>query len=71
MNTEETLTYQKAFEELQTIVNEIERGETNVDELAVKVERASILLRFCQEKITHTREQVDDILSKLEEDHGK
>ena len=39
------LTYTEAFDELQTIVIEIEKGEISVDELSEKVKRAAELIR--------------------------
>jgi len=59
--------YSEAFEELQTIVLEIERGEISVGELAVKVKRAAELIRFCKKKLTTTEDDVNAILKDLEE----
>lgn len=59
--------YSEAFEELQTIVLEIERGEISVDELAVKVKRAAELIRFCKKKLTTTEDDVNAILKDLVE----
>ena len=42
----EQISYTDAFEELQTIVTEIEQGEISVDELSEKVKRASFLIRI-------------------------
>ena len=38
------ISYDKAFEELQTIVKDMEEGEIGVDELSIKVKRASLSL---------------------------
>lgn len=62
----EELNYSKAFEELQTIVNEIEQGEISVDELSEKVKRAALLIRVCKTKLTTTEEDVNQILKDLE-----
>ena len=43
--------YTEAFEELQQIVADIEDGEISVDELSVKVKRASELIKICKEKL--------------------
>ncbi|MBL0741231.1 exodeoxyribonuclease VII small subunit [Chryseolinea lacunae] len=58
--------YTKAFEELQTIVTEIESGEISVDELSDKVKRATELIRICKTKLTTTEENVNQILRDLE-----
>ena len=60
--------YTDAFEELQQIVVDIEDGEITVDELSVKVKRASELIKICKSKLTATEEDVNDILKELESD---
>ncbi len=61
------LKYTEAFEELQSIVNDIEEGEITVDELSKKVKRASELIKICKSKLTETEEDVNEILKELEE----
>jgi len=60
-----THTYNDAFEELQSIVSEIESGQTNVDELTEKIRRASQLIAFCKAKLTSSEEEVEKLLAKL------
>ncbi len=60
------LHYTKAFEELQTIVSEIELGEISVDELSAKVKRAAELIKLCKAKLSSTEEDVNSILKELE-----
>lgn len=60
-------TYTEAFEELQQIVADIEDGEISVDELSVKVKRASELIKLCKEKLSSTEEDVQKILEELED----
>ncbi len=62
----EKLHYTKAFEELQTIVSEIELGEISVDELSSKVKRAAELIKLCKAKLSSTEEDVNSILKELE-----
>jgi exodeoxyribonuclease VII small subunit len=62
----ETLKYTEAFEELQTLVTEIERGEISVDELSEKVKRAALLIKICKTKLTTTEEDVNKILQQLD-----
>lgn len=61
-------TYTDAFEELQTIVSEIEQGEISVDELSEKVKRATVLIHACKAKLTATEAEVNKILSDLSND---
>ncbi|CAN5410610.1 exodeoxyribonuclease VII small subunit [soil metagenome] len=60
------INYTDAFEELQTIVTEIEQGEISVDELSQKVKRASELIKICKLKLTTTEEDVNKILKELD-----
>jgi len=62
----DTPNYTDAFEELQTIVSEIEQGEISVDELSQKVKRAAQLITICKLKLTTTEEDVSRILKELD-----
>ncbi len=63
----EEINYTEAFEELQTIVANMEEGDISVDELAVQVKRASELIRICKRKLSETEENVNIILKELED----
>jgi len=58
--------YTESFDELQQIVTDLEDGEISVDDLALKIKRASELIQFCKKKLTSTEEDVSEILKKLE-----
>lgn len=60
----EKLTYEKAANELEQILSELKNDEVTVDELAIKVERASKLIVFCKEKLSSTEKKVDGIIEK-------
>ena len=60
--------YSLAFDELQRIVSEMERGDIGIDELAVNVKRASELIQFCRNKLKTTELDVAEILKQLEEE---
>ncbi len=60
------LSYDKAFEELQEIVNDMEVGEIGVDALSEKVKRASELLKICKAKLTSTEDEIQKVLKDLE-----
>ncbi|MEO6814649.1 MAG: exodeoxyribonuclease VII small subunit [Ginsengibacter sp.] len=62
----DTPNYTDAFEELQTIVSEIEQGEISVDELSEKVKRAAQLIKICKLKLSTTEEDVNRILKELD-----
>lgn len=63
---ETTYTYIDAYNELQQIVSEIEMGEVNVDDLALKIDRASQLIAICKAKLTASEEQVEELLKQLQ-----
>ena len=62
----EITNYTEAYDELQQIVTEIEKGEISVDELSEKVKRAALLIKFCKAKLTSTEEDVNAILKELD-----
>ena len=68
---QENINYTEAFEELQTIVSEIEDGEISVDELSEKVKRAAFLINICKTKLTSTEEDVNKILKELNADSNE
>lgn len=61
------LTYSEAYNELQQIVKQIESGEISVDDLLIKVKRATELINFCKSKLTTTEADVNKLLSDLEQ----
>ena len=61
------MNYTKAYEELQQLVQHMESGQINVDELALKVKRAAELIKICKVKLHETEADVQKILKDLEE----
>jgi exodeoxyribonuclease VII small subunit len=64
---ESELDYSSAVAELDDILLELEDEALDVDFLAERVERASLLIRFCRTRITSARTQVEQIVADLEE----
>lgn len=62
------LSYEKAFQELKTIVEELEKGEVNVDFLVEKVKRATLLSRFLWERLRKTEEEIQAIFAENEKE---
>ncbi|WP_106830007.1 exodeoxyribonuclease VII small subunit [Parabacteroides pacaensis] len=60
-------TYNDAIEKLHLIVEEIERGDLDVDLLSEKVSEASRLVKLCKEKLFKADQEVKKILDNLEE----
>jgi exodeoxyribonuclease VII small subunit len=61
------LGYADALAELETILEDLEDDNIDIDVLAGKVERASALIRLCRDRITSARTQVDRIVADLEQ----
>ncbi len=61
------ITYKEAVAEIEEILNKIENEEFDVDELADKVKRVSVLLKICKDKLMKTNEQVEQILKEMDE----
>ena len=55
----ESLTYTTAIKELRTIVDQLEEGMIEVDELEQQSARAAELIQFCREKLRSTEEKVN------------
>lgn len=60
------LTYQKALDELESIVKKIEQNEPDVDELNDMVVRAVELMKYCKTKLKTTEEQIKNNLEELD-----
>lgn len=67
----EEISYNEAFEELQQITAQIEEGNVTIDELTSKVKRAAFLISICRRKITSAEEEINKILSAIENDESK
>lgn len=67
MESNKNYTYTEAFEELQNIVNEIEKGDILIDELSAKVKRAKALIQVCKSKLGDTEKDVNKLLANLSE----
>ncbi len=59
--------YAIAYEELQKILEALDQGEVDVDDLSEKVKRAAELIEFCQKRLKDTELQVKRVMQKLEE----
>lgn len=59
--------YAKAVAKLETIVQQIEDEDIDVDELSTKVKDAVELIRFCKEKIDKAEFEVKKVVNDFEE----
>lgn len=61
------LTYKQAIEEIEKIVNEIESGELDLDDLLKKVDYATTLILFCKEKLKNAEITLEDVMKKFDD----
>ena len=62
--TKEKISYSEAVAEIETILQNIEEGKLDVDELTKKVGRVTDLLKICRDKLYLTEKQIDRILDE-------
>ncbi|MBQ6037708.1 MAG: exodeoxyribonuclease VII small subunit [Bacteroidaceae bacterium] len=56
-------TYTQSIQRLEQIVQQIDSGELDIDELAEKIKEAKAIIAFCTEKLTHVDKEVEILLS--------
>jgi exodeoxyribonuclease VII small subunit len=64
------VSYSEAISRIEEILQLIEAGELDVDELAEKVKQASELLKLCKAKLFNTEKEIEKVMKELEEDEG-
>ena len=60
--------YAEAMREVESILAELDSSSIDVDVLATKVERASFLITWCNERITAAQLTVDTLVADIEFD---
>ena len=65
--TAKKVSYNEAMSEIEEILEKIENEEFDVDELAEKVKRVSVLLKICKDKLYKTNQQVEQVLKEMED----
>ena len=63
----EDLRFGEAIEELESILNQVEAEEIDIDELADQLKMAAELLELCRSKIRRAEVEVTQIVQALEE----
>jgi exodeoxyribonuclease VII small subunit len=58
--------YSEAISEIELILKQIENQELDIDNLAEKVKRVSMLIKLCKDKLHQTEEEVEKVLNELE-----
>ncbi len=57
--------YAEAMREVETILSELDSNSIDVDVLSAKVERASYLISWCNERISSAQITVDNLMADL------
>ncbi len=60
------MNYKEAKAELDSIIEDIENGDVDIDALSTKIKRAGELIQFCQQKLKETEESIDNIFIQFE-----
>ena len=60
------LTYKKAIQEIEEILELIASDELDVDQLSKNVKRVADLIDFCKKKLHQTEEEVQKIIDDME-----
>ncbi|HPE85742.1 MAG: exodeoxyribonuclease VII small subunit [Bacteroidales bacterium] len=61
--TKKNITYDEAIQELEQLVEDMENENIGIDELSMKVRRASALIEICREKLLVTEQEIHKILT--------
>jgi exodeoxyribonuclease VII small subunit len=59
----ETMKYEEALAQLETIVRKMESNEYDIDELAAQLKTAQQLITFCKDKLTKTDAELQKIMT--------
>ena len=65
------ISYSDAIAEIETILARIDKGEMDIDELAEKVKRVTVLLDFCKKKLRSTETEIEKIMAEMDKQDGK
>jgi exodeoxyribonuclease VII small subunit len=57
--------YAEAMREVESILSELDSNSVDVDVLATKVERASFLINWCNERISSAQMTIDSLVADL------
>lgn len=58
----ETMKYEVAVQELETIVHEIEQGTLELDAIVSKLKRAKYLLSLCRQRLTDADVAIREVI---------
>ncbi|GAB3561286.1 hypothetical protein GCM10027578_01700 [Spirosoma luteolum] len=59
------MTYQEAYDQLTSLVDEIEADEVPLDQLSEKIRRATELITFCQTRLRAVETDYQEVIERL------
>lgn len=62
------LTFEKAFNELARIIEEIDSGKVKIDTLSEKINKARELIKFCQDSLRSTEEEFQNAMKEIKKE---
>lgn len=60
------MTYEESIKQLETLAQQMERGDLPIDALAAKLREAQELIKACRQQLIEADEQVQNILNPKE-----
>ena len=58
------MNYEKAYQELQGIVQALQNGQIGIDDLSTKIKRAAELIQFCKEKLRNSETELQQLFDE-------
>lgn len=58
------MNYEEAMNRLETIVQQMEEGELDIDSLTKQLTEAKKLIKLCEDKLTATNDKIEKILEE-------
>jgi exodeoxyribonuclease VII small subunit len=62
------ITYGEAYAELESILQQIEGSDLDVDNLAARVKRAAELIKICKGKLRDTEAEIENVIEEMGEE---
>lgn len=56
------ITYEQAVNRLEQIVQQLEQGHMDIDQLATKIKEAQGLITFCRQKLLAVENEIGEIM---------
>ena len=66
----EDIKYNKAIQELESIIEKIQSQQIDVDDLSKEVKKAIELIKLCKAKIEKTEMEVEEVVKSFKETKG-